>query len=75
MFTGANAAYTSNDDCLATCATGYGMTGMNTLACRQEHVDNAKNGDAAAKTTHCPHTAKSSHNAGSAVTATDGPCN
>ncbi|MEO8918189.1 MAG: hypothetical protein ABI488_12235 [Polyangiaceae bacterium] len=74
MFTGDTAAYTSAEDCLAACATftpGSGTTG-NTLACRQYHVTNAKTAGAAM---HCPHTAKFSHNMGSAATATDGPCN
>lgn len=74
MFTGANAAYASKAECLSACATftpGTGNSG-NTLACRQYHVTNAKTMGA---DVHCPHTAKVSHNKGSAVTATDGPCN
>ena len=73
-FDGANAAYASEALCFAGCATftpGTGNSG-NTLSCRQYHVMNAKTMGAAA---HCPHTALKSHNMGSAVTATDGPCN
>ena len=74
MFTGGNAAYASNDACIAACrdfTPGTGVTG-NTLACRQYHLDNAKN---TSTSVHCPHTAKFSHLATSAATATDGPCN
>jgi hypothetical protein len=66
--TGANAQFTSTDDCIHQCANNYklkagsaGDTSGNTVACRSYHTSVAATDDASA-TTHCVHTGASGGN-------------